>query len=258
MHALKILDNKNRLVGEGPLWDDRKQSLYTVDIQGSMIICIDLSSGQVSQTEYPQQIGCIALDDDGNILAAAEDGIYYAEPDGSLTPIVIKSELKGRRFNDGKIGPDGYFYVGTISSTAECYDGAFYQLSSQGELVELFDGVGNSNGLAWSADEKQLFYIDTRRHRVDIFDFDTASHTVSNRRIFISIDEKYGLPDGMTIDENDYLWIGLWNGNGLLVVDTNTAKIVKHIPMPCDKVSCCAFCGDMSSETTEKGRFLTT
>lgn len=244
---MKIIDNKNRLVGEGPLWDDQKQKLYTVDIQNNLIISVNLSSGEVSETRYPQQIGCIALDRDGNIIAAAEDGIYYAESDGSFTPLVKVPDLKGRRFNDGKVGPDGHFYVGTISNTTEYHDGAFYRLSPTGELTELFDNVGNSNGLAWSPDETKLFYTDTRRHRVDVFDFDKTSHTLSNRRTVVTVDEKYGSPDGMTIDENGLLWIGLWNGNGLLLVDTKTEAIVKHIPLPTDKVTCCAFCGDMTA-----------
>jgi sugar lactone lactonase YvrE len=57
-----------------------------------------------------------------------------------------------------------------------------------------------------------MYYIDTRRRRVDQFDFDIDTGAITNRRPFIQIPDGAGSPDGMTLDADGYLWVALWNG----------------------------------------------
>ena len=240
---LKLLDRENRLVGEGPLYDEQKGLLYTLDIRNKSVIRTELATGEQTVTVYPQEIGCIALTCSGRLLGAMVDGIYYLEAKGRLRPFLIPGEIDGRRFNDGKVGPDGWFYVGTISTGAEA-DGAFYRVSPTGEFTRLLYPVGNSNGLAWSPSGKKLYYCDTRSHRIDVFDFDEAAHTIANRRCLMEIPGELGSPDGMTIDARGHLWVALWGGYGLLHIDPVKQTIVEKLPFPAKNVTCCTFVGD--------------
>ena len=51
---------------------------------------------------------------------------------------------------------------------------------------------------------------------LEVFDFDAESHTLSGRRTFVEIPKSLGYPDGFAMDEQDHIWLGLWNGNAIL------------------------------------------
>ena len=63
------------------------------------------------------------------------------------------------------------------------------------------------------------------------------------RRTAVVIDPKDGFPDGMAIDENDMLWVGLWNGDAVANYNPITGKLIRKIPVPAHNVTACAFGG---------------
>lgn len=51
--------------------------------------------------------------------------------------------------------------------------------------------------------------------RVDVYDFDPGTGEFSQRRVFTTIDDGFGLPDGMAIDEDGGVWVALWQGGAV-------------------------------------------
>ncbi len=241
MERYRILDRTPLVVGEGPVWDERKGLLYTIDIRGKCIRMWDSATGTHSQVNYGQEIGCIVLTEEGKLLAAMEDGIYLAHEDGTVTPVCVPERLKGRRFNDGKVGPDGRFYVGTTDYNQE---GAFYRLDEDGKLTELFDQVGCSNGMAWSRDEKTLYYCDSPSKKLEAFDFDGRTGELFNRRTIMGLPCEYGEFDGMTIDAEDNLWIAMWGSSSIFHIDPEKGRVLEQVIFPVSRVSCCGFAGE--------------
>lgn len=237
-YKLITVNTENSIVGEGPMWDARGGRFMSLDIVGKRVYIV-ASDGSIENIDLPQQVGCMALCENGDMLLAMEDGVYRRTPDGKLTKAHQDIKIKGRRFNDGKIGPDGAFYLGT---TDPDWNGAFYRLRD-GVLTELFDGCNCSNGIEWTADKTKMYYIDTPKQMVEIFDFDEKTGELSNRRTFKDIPKELGKPDGMTLDVGDDLWVALWDGHKVLHIDKDTKEIVDTIDMPCPKTSCCAFGG---------------
>jgi len=119
-------------------------------------------------------------------------------------------------------------------------------MDHDGSITELFDGVGNSNGLAFDEKKGILYYNDTPTGRTDAFDFDPSEGTVSNRRPVITYTR--GKPDGMTIDSEGNLWTALWGGRAVVCVDPVRGKIIEKIRMPVEQPSCLIFAGDDLSE----------
>lgn len=243
-HKLILISEENSEVGEGPLWDPRTETFLFLDIRGKCIRKLNSKTDVDEKISLPQQIGCMALCENGDLLVALEDAIYRMSPDGELKKAHQDIKIKGRRFNDGKIGPDGAFYLGT---TDESGNGAFYRLRD-GTLTELFDKCSCSNGLEWTADGLYMYYIDTPKHIVEIFDFDINTGELSNRRKFTDMPAGSGIPDGMTLDDNGNLWIALWDGHRVICVDKDTKKIIDEVPVPCPKASCCTFGGKELNE----------
>ena len=216
---MEIWDEEKCIVGEGVLFDSRTDTVWFLDIRGQRLYKSHYPTGAYETIELPQQVGCMALCENGRVLAAMEDGVYWVD---TLEKAHQDIKIKGRRFNDGKVGPDGAFYLGTTD-----YDGkgAFYRLKD-GVLTELFDGCACSNGLDWTADGKQMYYIDTPTQMVELFDFENGM--LSNRRCFAKIPAEIGKPDGMTLDSRGELWVALWGGHGVLHIDS-TGKLLEKL-----------------------------
>ena len=55
--------------------------------------------------------------------------------------------------------------------------------------------------------------------------------------------ESLGYPDGMAIDSEDKLWVGLWNGNSVARFDPITGTLMSKIEVPVHNVTSCSFGG---------------
>lgn len=234
------IDKEHRcIVAEGPLWDDKNNILMFLDILGECIFKVDYATKKIEKINVGQQIGCMALCENGDILLGMQDGIYRMNQKGEKVLAHQPLKIKGRRFNDGKVGPDGCFYLGTTDANGE---GAFYRLKN-GVLEELFDKCNCSNGLDWSVDGTKMFYCDTPLQKIEIFDFDSENHTLSNRRTFVEIARELGTPDGFAMDSEDNIWLGLWGGNAVLEIKAD-GSFGKKIDVPAIKASSCCFAGE--------------
>ena len=241
-NKLELVFSSTLEAGENPLWDSRRNTFHFLDILGCAIY--EIRGTDVRKRDLPQQIGFLAFCENGDLLLGLCDGIYRMDETGNITLAHQELKIKGRRFNDGKVGPDGALYVGTTDYNGE---GAFYRLRD-GHLTELFDKCACSNGLDWTRDGKRMFYIDSPRQMVEVFDFDATTGELYARRKFCDIPKAWGLPDGMTLDENDNLWVALWGGHRVIHIDKETGEVIDEIRVPCPKASSCAFGGEDMKE----------
>jgi len=240
---LRVIYNGNLEVGENPLWNYQRSELIFIDILGKSMY-IKKDKGSDVKIILPQKLGCVALCEDGDMLFGLEDGVYRMNMSGELSLAHQEVKINGERFNDGKVGPDGAFYLGCADKGGR---GAFYRLRD-GRLEEIFDGCTCSNGIDWTSDNKTMYYIDSPRQMIEAFDFDISNGVLSNRRKFADIPCEWGLPDGMTIDGDDNLWVALWGGSRVIQIDKNSREAINEIELPCPKVSSCAFGGNNLSE----------
>jgi len=237
---VEVFQDKYRcLVGEGPIWDYDNKKLVFLDILGECIFIADYPQGDIKKIKVGQKVGCMALCENGDILLGMEDGVYRLNEKGDIKLAHKPISIKGERFNDGKAGPDGCYYLGTSDKNGE---GAFYRLKD-GELTELFFGCGCSNGLDWSHDETRMFYCDSPLHKIEIFDFDKENNSISGRRTLTELDKSLGTPDGLTADTEDNLWVALWDGEAVIKINGD-GEITEKINVPAKKPSSCCFAGE--------------
>ena len=244
IHDLCIIYDGNLEVGENPIYHPEDDRLFFIDIRGMSYFSVSPRAHDLVKTDLSTQIGCLAFCENGDLLLGLENGVYRTSKGGNLSLIHERIKIKGRRFNDGKIGPDGAFYLGTTSDDG---NGAFYRVRD-GHIEELFDSVSCSNGIDFTSDGQTMYYIDSPNQTVEAFDFDIEKGKIYNRRSFFNVPREWGLPDGMTLDENDNLWVALWGGHRVIQIDKDKKEIINEILLPCPKVSSCAFGGTDLSE----------
>jgi sugar lactone lactonase YvrE len=120
-------------------------------------------------------------------------------------------------------------------------DADLYRLAPDLSVTKAYGPVTNSNGICWSHDGKTVYYIDTPRREILAFDYvDGLFH---NERSVVSTAHLDSSPDGMTIDENDHLWVAFCHGACVCQFDQVSGKELTRIPLPCLETTACAFGG---------------
>ena len=243
---LELVLDARAALAETPVWDDLTQTLYWVDIEGCCIHRYDPADGSDQSFLMDQRVGSIALRQAGGLVAAMQNGFYLIDLEkGSVHPIADpERDLTNNRFNDGKCDPAGRFWAGTMGlSKPRQPVGALYSLFADHQVHRMLSGVRTSNGLAWSLDQRTLYYIDTPCQTVDALDYDLETGEIANRRPVIHIPADQGRPDGMTIDRAGMLWVAHWSGWQIARYNPHTGDQLAVIRVPVENVSCCTFGG---------------
>lgn len=232
------------VLGEGPVWDDRSSSLLFVDIKGERVHRYEPETG--AHTSFPTgaPVGAVVLGQDGGLLLALLDHFATCCADGTGIEAVgdFRSDATSVRFNDGKVDPWGRFVAGTMDWKEHDAIGSLYTLSPTGDVTVLVDSVTVSNGLDWSADLSQLFYVDSVLRRIDVFEVDPDSGALSGRQIHREIDLDDGFPDGLAIDVEDCIWLACYGGSKVCRF-TPDGRLDKVVSLPVPRVTSVAFGG---------------
>ncbi len=241
--ALTRVGEQTDILGESPLWDERTQALYWVDIRRPAIRRLRPASEQVETWSLPELVGCIALVDDGRLLVAMGDELSLFDPAGGGFEHLARlpQRIDGHRFNDGRCDRQGRFFVGTMHNVTRAPEGVLYRLDGRGPLVPVLDGLCIPNSLAWSPDGATMYFADSLKHAVSAYDYDTACGLPGPPRVFAST-EPPGFPDGATVDEEGFLWSAQFKASRVVRYAPD-GRIDRVLPMPVDKPTAAAFGG---------------
>jgi D-xylonolactonase len=227
--------------GEGPLWHSDEQRLYWCDIPAGRLFRYDPATGQHEQCYEGEVFGGFTIQADGALLLFMARGAIKIWREGELTSVLNEiPEERETRFNDVIADPAGRVFCGTMPTEGRL--GRLYRLDTDGTLTTLLDDIGCSNGMGFTPDRKQLYYTDSRRREIYLFDYDRDTGAIANQRAFVRTPEGEGIPDGMTVDAEGYVWSARWDG-GCLVRYAPDGTEERRIHFAAKKVSSVTFGG---------------
>jgi sugar lactone lactonase YvrE len=239
---IECVVNQRELLGECPLWDERAQRLWWVDILAPALKQLDPASGAVTQNPLPEAMGSFAFREAGGLLAAMKSGVYLMDASySSVEPLAApEPELPGNRFNDGRCDRDGRFWSGTMMEAMREPAGSLYRIGADRSCARKRTGITVPNSLAWSPDGRTMYFADSPRRTIWAFDYDRASGEPSNERVFVTT--QAGFPDGSCVDADGCLWNAEYGG-ARVVRYTPAGKVDRVIELPVKNPTCCAFGG---------------
>lgn len=212
MIDFKPLNGVRCELGEGPVYDDRNHALYQCDIVGKAVHRFDLATGDAKRWSFPSEVGSIGLSQTERVVVALRHAVGLFDPRNESFKEIVAIETgfgKDTRLNDGKVGPDGAFWVGSMDDRAVPAKqplGTLYRVTADGKAEAKVEGLMISNGLAFSPDGRTMFHSDSRGGWLDRWNLDPATGAISNRTRIADLDEATGRPDGGATDANGDYW----------------------------------------------------
>ncbi len=195
--------------GEGPTWSAQENALWFVDILAPALFRLDAASNAIRRFAMPSAIGSFGLATGGRLIVALKDGVYWFDPRTEALTLLCRPEpdKPQNRLNDGKVGPDGRFWVGSMDDRPEKEAiASLYRIDISGRCDRMVEGLTVSNGLAWAPDGRTMFHSDSRQKFVNAYDYDVKDGAISNRRTIRVLEEADGRPDGAACDAEGYYW----------------------------------------------------
>ncbi|MET0885684.1 MAG: SMP-30/gluconolactonase/LRE family protein [Mycetocola sp.] len=229
-HSLTLLATPRYFLCEGPAWDGARATVSWVDIEEGLVVSAPYQDGvlgELTTIEVGGVVGCAIPLGDGRFLVSLESWIGILHPSGRLE----KSRAlipANRRFNDGKIDPQGRLVVGSLRRANTDDTQHLIRLEHDGTVTVLDADLHQSNGLGWSADGSVFYNADTsvgiifRRSYID--------GVAGGREVFVDMD---GIPDGLTVDTDGNVWVTVFDGERVDCYAPDGTRLVErtiHLP----------------------------
>lgn len=196
-------------VAESPVWDAAARRLLFCDINGKRINALSIDTGERETWDFPEVVGSFGLCRSGRLVVAQRHHVVLFDPKiGVLKDLTAKvEEPPTNRLNDGKVGPDGAFWVGSMDENSPRQKvAALYRVTADGRITKQQDGIAVSNGLAWSPDGRTMYHSDSTAGVIEAWDFDPATGSRTGHRVLATLTSDDGRPDGAATDAAGNYW----------------------------------------------------
>jgi sugar lactone lactonase YvrE len=200
-------------LGEGPIWVERDQALWFTDIKKRKIHRLDPATDERTSWDAPELVGFVLPAAGEGFVAGLQSGLHHFDSrTGGFRPIAeVEPDLPANRLNDATVDPSGRLWFGTMDNEEKAPAGAIYRLADNGRIEHAGGECCITNGPAVSPDGRTLYHVDTLGKVIYAADIDEEGR-LGDRRLFCTIGEEDGHPDGPSVDAEGCLWIGLYGG----------------------------------------------
>jgi len=243
--TLQLLPIPPAELGESPFWHPQEQRLYWCDIQGRGIHAWEPATGQLQAWPMPSEPGCCVPAPDGQLVIGLRDGFYLLDTrSAALQPLAqLPHDTRTLRLNDGRCDPEGRFWAGSVFSPKTAPLAELWRLQAStdpGHPYQVQRMAGDNltaNGLAFSPDQRWMYWAHTGAHRIDRFAFNAATGAISERQPWVQFPPKTegqpygGRPDGASVDVQGHYWVAMYEGGCVLRLAPD-GSVVQRIALP--------------------------
>lgn len=242
---MEVIADYQDLCGECPVWDPRTASLYWTDNTGNRFYRYQAAGGAHEIVLEKFQVCGFRMNAGGGFTLINHGGVWRW--DGAGEPRLIASEVDGfkLRLNDCCADAAGRLLAGSnfYSSEGNYERARLFSVATDGRISILDDGFELTNGIAFSLDSTTLYFTDSTARRIYAYDYDLSTGAARNRRVLVAVPPDEGLPDGLTVDSEGYLWSAQWYGSSVVRYDPD-GKVERRVRTPAKQTSCATFGGE--------------
>ena len=243
--VVKVFAEESDRCGEAPVWDARVGRLIWTDIGASVVYEYRPGTAARLVVSRGLPVSGIALNHDGKLVLAGATGLHLWSGPGDYRTIVGEHEGETLVFNDIVADAAGRIYAGTLywDDSGMQRPGKLYLIEGRAALRVVEEGIELSNGLAFSPDDRTLYYADSARRLIYAYDVDARTGSLSRRRVFAKVGDEEGIPDGTTVDSQGFLWCAQWYGGQVVRYDPD-GTVQRRVKLPVRQVASLNFGGN--------------
>ncbi len=234
------------VLGECPTWEAGSGQLWWADLPSGRLFRTEPAGLELAELPaidrvwtVADRIGSFAPAADGGLIVADTAGMSTVSPEGAVT-VGPRLLAPGSRFNDGAVDPAGRFVAGTLSTDHSPGGQSLYSVESDGRIVRRHGGLTLANGMAWSADGRTLFLVESMPGVVYRMDYDVDSGRMGPFEV--AFRPSGAMPDGLCLDDDGNLWIAFWGG-GEVRCFTPDGEELARVVLTAPHVTSVAFAG---------------
>lgn len=247
MYKYDVISDYPHLCGESPMWDCVKNEFWWSDMLAGVVYRYNPENGRITEEAKGKNVSGFTMKKGGGLVCACHQGLYIWDERKGYTLIADKFGDDILSSNDATADAKGRFLFGTTFYGPGCTDGNYtsgklFKVEKDCSISVLDEGICLSNGLGFSPDNKILYYTDTVPRIIYAYDYNLDKGTVLNRRIFVKIPDDEGIPDGMTVDAEGYVWSAQWYGGCIVRYDPD-GKVERRVNTPAKQTSSIVFGG---------------
>lgn len=249
MSTIQLLYNQSLQCSEGPVWEPQKQRLYWTESAGNQIFVGSKKEAKPNLWKEGVPAASLALHANGGVVTCGSSGLHHIKPGGETKPIEIHSGEMPVHLNEIIADPLGRIFTGQEAFKDNCdYPlGYLYRVDTDNTVSVVDDGLHLGNGMGFSPDYATFYLTDSILRTIYAYDYDIKRGETKNKRIFIQLSQDDGLPDGLTVDKEGYLWIACYFGGKIQRYDPE-GKLEREIKLPASQPTSLTFGGKEYNE----------
>jgi D-xylonolactonase len=217
----EVIADYGDLCGEAPTWDAQRKTLFWSDCVGAKFYGYRMDLGKHELLRSGFEINGLILHSGGGFVVTNNSGFWLW--DTLSDPVLLASEIDGHKCQLNDCTADRR---GRVLSCSVFYEpgknyllGKLLVLDEGGQVRILDEGFHLGNGMGFTRDGRTLFVSDSAARRIYAYDYDQSLGTVRNRRVFVEVPPDQGLPDGLAVDSEDFVWSAQWFGSCIVRYD---------------------------------------
>ncbi|WP_417722707.1 SMP-30/gluconolactonase/LRE family protein [Salipiger sp.] len=229
-------------LGESPTWAPEENAVYWIDVIGRRVHRHDLGTGNARVYPVGGIPSAIALGR-GGLVVVLRNGLALLDTvSGAETPLKLDFDFCNERFNDAAPDREGRLFVGSMDRRMTDPVGGLWRIDPDLGITQVARGTILGNGIAWSPDDRTLYFCDSRAGLVHAHAFDAATGEVRDGRVHLDLRPTGAHPDGCAMDADACLWVAEMPTGTIGRYDPGGHRI-DEIRLPVPRVTSMAFCG---------------
>jgi sugar lactone lactonase YvrE len=244
-NKISVIADYNDSCGEAPLWDERTQLLYWTDIARKRTYRYEWPAGKHVMLQEGFEVAGLLCNESGGFVVVNSEGVWFWDGQQSRSILAGRTNQNCCSLNDCIADVEGRIFSGScfFDPSARSYPlGSLFCIDTDATVRIVDDGLRLSNGIGFSPDNSTMYLADSAGRLIYAYDYERADGSLSNRRIFVRVPIDQGIPDGLAVDAEGFVWSAQWFGGCLVRYDPD-GRVERRVEIPARQTSSLAFGG---------------